>query len=47
MLEKLQNLNFVGSVVVLNDFFLDRIIKIMTLQNYLILFYKKKLLEEV
>jgi ribokinase len=28
MLEKLQNLNFVGSVVVLNDFFLDRIIKI-------------------
>jgi ribokinase len=28
MLEKLQNLNFVDSVVVLNDFFLDRIIKI-------------------
>ena len=28
MLEKLQNLNLVGSVVVLNDFFLDRIVKI-------------------
>jgi ribokinase len=28
MLEKLQNLNLVGSVVVLNDFFLDRIIQI-------------------
>src|SRR5712692_4974469 len=31
MLEKLQNLNLVGSVVVLNDFFLDRIIKIQDL----------------
>src|SRR5712692_3681710 len=28
MFEKLQNLNLVGSVVVLNDFFLDRIIQI-------------------
>ncbi len=31
MLEKLQNLNLVGSIVVLNDFFLDRIIKIQDL----------------
>lgn len=31
MLEKLKNLNLVGSIVVLNDFFLDRIIKIQDL----------------
>src|SRR5437867_12028466 len=31
MLENLQNLNLGGSVVVLNDFFLDRIIKIRDL----------------
>ncbi len=37
MLEKLQNLNIVGSVVVLNDFFLDRIIKI---QNIVTLYDK-------
>ncbi|MDE1813604.1 MAG: carbohydrate kinase family protein [Thaumarchaeota archaeon] len=33
MLEKLQNLKLVNSVVVLNDFFLDRIIKIQNLDN--------------
>lgn len=33
MLEKLQNLKLVNSVVVLNDFFLDRIIKIENLDN--------------
>jgi ribokinase len=33
MLEKLQNLKLVSSVVVLNDFFLDRIIKIQNLDD--------------
>jgi ribokinase len=33
MLEKLQNLNLVGSVVVLNDFFLDRIIQISDIEK--------------
>ncbi len=33
MLEKLQNLNLVGSVVVLNDFFLDRIVKIADIEK--------------
>ena len=33
MLEKLQNLKLVNSVVVLNDFFIDRIIKIEDLDN--------------
>ena len=33
MLEKLQNLNLVGSVVVLNDFFLDRIVKISDIEK--------------
>jgi len=33
MLEKLQNLNLVGSVVVLNDFFLDRIVKIPDIEK--------------
>jgi len=33
MLEKLQNLKLINSVVVLNDFFLDRIIKIPNLDN--------------
>ncbi len=28
MLEQLENINFVGSIVVLNDFFIDRIIKV-------------------
>src|SRR5512135_3497090 len=33
MLEKIQNLNLINSVVVLNDFFLDRIIKIQNLNQ--------------
>lgn len=33
MLEKLRNLNLINSVVVLNDFFLDRIIKIQNLDH--------------
>ena len=33
MLEKLRNLKLTNSVVVLNDFFLDRIIKIQNLDN--------------
>jgi len=33
MLEKLKNLNLVGSVVVLNDFFLDRIVKISDIEK--------------
>ena len=33
MLEKIQNLNLINSVVVLNDFFLDRIIKIPNLNQ--------------
>ena len=41
MLEKLQNLNIVGSVVVLNDFFLDRIIKIQNIATLYDLISKK------
>ena len=41
MLEKLQNLNIVGSVVVLNDFFLDRIIKIQNIATLYDLILKK------
>ena len=41
MLEKLQNLNIVGSVVVLNDFFLDRIIKIPNIATLYDLILKK------
>jgi ribokinase len=41
MLEKLQNLNIVGSVVVLNDFFLDRIIKIQNIVTLYDLISKK------
>ena len=41
MLEKLQNLNIVGSVVVLNDFFLDRIIKIQNIATLYDLITKK------
>ena len=41
MLEKLQNLNIVGSVVVLNDFFLDRIIKIKNIATLYDLISKK------
>jgi ribokinase len=33
MLEKLQNLNLTGSIVVLNDFFLDRIVKISNIEK--------------
>ena len=44
MLEKLQNLNFVGSVVVLNDFFLDRIIKINDITKLFDLVLQKKTL---
>ena len=44
MLEKLQNLKLINSVVVLNDFFLDRIIKIPNLDNlYTQIFEKSKL----
>ena len=42
MLEQLQNLNFVGSVVVLNDFFLDRIIKIDDITKLFDLILQKK-----
>ena len=41
MLEKLQNLNIVGSVVVLSDFFLDRIIKIQNIAALYDLISKK------
>lgn len=41
MLEQLQNLNIVGSVVVLNDFFLDRIIKIQNIVTLYDLISKK------
>jgi ribokinase len=41
MLEQLQNLNIVGSVVVLNDFFLDRIIKIPNITTLYDLISKK------
>ncbi|MBI3842717.1 MAG: carbohydrate kinase family protein [Thaumarchaeota archaeon] len=41
MLEKLQNLNIVGSVVVLSDFFLDRIIKIQSISAFYDLISKK------
>ena len=41
MLEKLQNLNIVGSVVVLNDFFLDRIINIQNIVTLYDLISKK------
>jgi|SRR5438309_315874 len=44
MLEQLQNLNFVGSVVVLNDFFLDRIIKIDNITKLFDLILQKKFL---
>src|SRR6266849_1247767 len=44
MLEKLQNLNFAGSVVVLNDFFLDRIIKIDNITKLFDLVLQKKTL---
>ena len=44
MLEKLENLNLINSVVVLNDFFLDRIIKIQNLnQLYKQILEKSKL----
>jgi len=42
MLEKLQNLNFVSTVVVLNDFFLDRIIKIDNITKLFDLVLQKK-----
>lgn len=41
MLEKLQNLNLVGSVVVLNDFFLDRIIQISDIEKLYIQILEK------
>ena len=41
MLEQLQNLNIVGSVVVLNDFFLDRIVKIQDISRLYDLISKK------
>ncbi len=41
MLENLQNLNIVGSVIVLNDFFLDRIIKIQNIVTLYDLISKK------
>lgn len=41
MLEQLENLNIVGSVVVLNDFFLDRIIKIQNIATLYDLITKK------
>jgi len=44
MLERLQNLNFVGSVVVLNDFFLDRIVKIGDITKLFDLISQKKFL---
>jgi ribokinase len=44
MLEQLQNLNFVGSVVVLNDFFQDRIIKIDNITKLVDLISQKKFL---
>ncbi len=44
MLEQLQDLNFVGSVVVLNDFFLDRIVKIDNITKLLDLISQKKFL---
>ena len=44
MLEQLQNLNFVGSVVVLNDFFQDRIVKIDNITKLFDLISQKKFL---
>src|SRR5579872_1261194 len=44
MLEKLQNLKLVGSIVVLNDFFLDRIIKIDNITKLFDLILQKKTL---
>lgn len=44
MLEKLQNLNIVGSVVVLSDFFLDRIIKIQSISAFYDLISKKSVM---
>lgn len=44
MLEKLQNLKFAGSVVVLNDFFLDRIVKIDNITKLFDLVLQKKTL---
>ena len=44
MLEKLQNLKFVGSVVVLNDFFLDRIVRIDNITKLFELVLQKKTL---
>lgn len=44
MLEKLQNLKFSGTVVVLNDFFLDRIIKIDNITKLFDLVLQKKTL---
>jgi len=44
MLEQLQNLNFVGTVVVLNDFFLDRIVKIDDITKLFDLILQKKFL---
>ena len=41
MLEELQNLKIVGSVVVLSDFFLDRIIKIQSISAFYDLISKK------
>jgi ribokinase len=42
MLEKLQNLQFVNSVVVLNDFFLDRIVRIDNITKLFDLVLQKK-----
>lgn len=44
MLEKLQNLNFIDSIVVLNDFFLDRIVKIDDITKLFDLVSQKKTL---
>jgi len=44
MLEKLQNLKLIGSVAVLNDFFLDRIIKIDNITKLFDLVLQKKTL---
>ena len=44
MLEKLQNLKFVGTVVVLNDFFLDRIVRIDNITKLFDLVLQKKTL---
>ena len=44
MLKKLQNLKFVGSVVVLNDFFLDRIVRIDNITKLFDIILQKKTL---